>query len=156
VSTGSIWLRMKTSDVLCEPGNETSGSINCMRSRVVTSEGLSCTPVYATCVIYLQAPLQRSVCLSDLSHACYMPHSSRHTLGNSRSSLSGLYCLYPLEHWDCVFESDPGHGCMSTFLLCCVVLFSESLQCADPQSNELYQIYIRFIVSELILNGNWP
>jgi hypothetical protein len=63
-----------------------------------------------------------------------------------------------LELWKHGFESQWRHGCtsrFSVFVLYCPVQVA-ALRRADPPSEASYQLSVRFIISELILNGNRP
>jgi hypothetical protein len=65
-----------------------------------------------------------------------------------------MKCLLPLNHWNRGFESRSGHGCLSAFLLCLCSVQVAGLW-RDPFKAS-YQLSVRFVVSELIVNGNGP
>jgi hypothetical protein len=66
-------------------------------------------------------------------------------------SLDKTY-LRVLKHWDHGFESHSRHGFLRLF---CPVLIV-ALERAGHPSRESYQLFTRFIISDLILNGNRP
>jgi hypothetical protein len=63
----------------------------------------------------------------------------------------------PLEHWNREFESHSRHIHMPECFLCfCCSMLVVILWRADPLSKESYQHFIRFIVSDKVLNANTP
>jgi hypothetical protein len=78
----------------------------------------------------------------------------KYVADHSGHEVKGVKCLRPLKHWDREFEPHSRHGYVSAFTLCmCCLGQVEVLRRTDPPSKGSYQLSVRSIISELILNG---
>jgi hypothetical protein len=112
---------------------------------------------------FLKHFCSESVRAQQSGNATFSSNRRHLTLKNTykySSKYSTVTCnryLRSLKHRDRRFESHSRHRRLSAFDLClCRPVQVAALRGADHQSTGSYQPSIRFIISQLILNGNRP